>query len=424
LLNLIGNAIKFTEKGGVTLTVRLEKSVAQNVQIYFGVKDTGIGIRAEAQKKLFQPYAQASAGIARQFGGTGLGLSISKKLVTAMGGDIHLESKAGQGSTFFFVLPFEQGSPEATTAVSPATTAAVATPENGLRPLQILVIDDNVINLQVAAGLLEKEGHTIATASNATTGIEMHMERTFDVILMDMEMPEVDGPAAARTIRGLSDKKAEIPIIAMTANTGREDVMRCLDSGMNDYCAKPIDPDALRALLIRYTKAEGIPKATSLPMVKARAPKKPGTKPVISPNADSVHYVRPDRIVPTEAAASTPATPPREGLFDPQTLDSLKSLGKEQFDELMKGFYEKTESLIETAEKSVEAKSVKALTACGHDLAGMTSNFGFTALGDVARRINRLGRDNASVQAMAPQVAQLRALYTESRAAAEAWVKQ
>jgi HPt (histidine-containing phosphotransfer) domain-containing protein len=115
---------------------------------------------------------------------------------------------------------------------------------------------------------------------------------------------------------------------------------------------------------------------------------------------------------------------PKEGLFDPEILGSLKGLGKQQFDELMTGFYDKTDSLIATAEKAIETKSVKALTACGHDLAGMTSNFGFTMLGDIARKINRLGRDNASAGALEPLVAQLRPAYTESRAAAEAWLKQ
>jgi CheY-like chemotaxis protein len=226
-------------------------------------------------------------------------------------------------------------------------------------------------------------------------------------------MPEMDGVTAANAIRNLPDQqKAAVPIIAMTANTGKEDIMRCLDAGMNDYCAKPIDPNALSALLLRVTKTGDAFKA---------APQRPAME--NRPAIENRHVVRAERIVHTPEAA-TPAAPPREGLFDPEILGPLKGLGKEQFDELMKSFYDKTESLIDTAEQSVETKSLKALTACGHDLAGMTSNFGFTALGDVAKRINRLGRDNASVQALTPQVAQLRSLYIESRAAADAWIKQ
>ncbi len=158
---------------------------------------------------------------------------------------------------------------------------------------------------------------------------------------------------------------------------------------------------------------------------------------MVNPNADNVHLVRAERIVhavPTAATAATaaaataalsrPAPPPKEGLFDPEILGSLAGLGQQQFDELMTGFYEKTESLITTAEQAVETRSVKSLTATGHDLAGMTSNFGFNALGDIARKINRLGRDNASAQALEPLVPQLRTTYTESRAAADAWVNK
>jgi signal transduction histidine kinase/DNA-binding NarL/FixJ family response regulator/HPt (histidine-containing phosphotransfer) domain-containing protein len=414
LLNLIGNAIKFTEKGGVTLIVKLQNEIAGNPQIYFGVRDTGIGISPEAQKKLFQPYAQADAAIARKFGGTGLGLSISKKLATAMGGDIKLESRPGQGTTFSFVLPFQHGAAE---AEAPAMSAAAA--GGGL---QILVIDDNAINQQVVAGLLGKEGHTVVTAGSTDAGISQLKGRPFDVILMDMEMPGTDGPTATRMIRALPDKeKSRVPIIAMTANVRQEDITRCFDAGMNDYCAKPIDPDKLRALLVRAVKKDGPVKgATALNTVKGQAP--PSRTPSV--NAENVHYVRPDRIVHEAPAAAPPPPPPREGLFDPEILGSLKSLGKQQFDELMTGFYEKTESLIATAEKSIETKSVKALTATGHDLAGMTSNFGFNALGDIARKINRLGRDNASAQALEPLVPQLRTTYAESRAAAEAWLKK
>ncbi len=415
LLNLIGNAIKFTEKGGVTVTVKMQAEVTKKPQIYFGVKDSGIGISPDAQKKLFQPYAQADAGIARKFGGTGLGLSISKKLVTAMGGDIKLESRPGQGTTFFFVLPFQYGTTEAEAAV---VTAAAA----GVKPLQILVVDDNAINQQVVSGLLEKEGHTVLTASSAAAGINMLQERPIDVILMDMEMPGTDGPAATRIIRALGDKeKANTAIIAMTANVLREDITRCLDAGMNDYCSKPINPDKLRALLNRAANKEGVFKATSLTTVKAKA-----SMPQISAEkagSEDVHFVQPKRVT-QEAAAAAAAAAAQSTLFDTQILGSLKNgLGQDQLTELMKGFYEKAESLIDTAEKAVETKSVKALTACGHDLAGMTSNFGFSALGGIARKINHLGRDNASASALAPLVSKLRPLYEESRAHVDVWMK-
>lgn len=452
LLNLISNAIKFTEKGGVTLIVKPHQEIAGKPQIYFGVKDSGIGISADAQRKLFKPYAQANAGIARQFGGTGLGLSISKKLVSAMGGDIKLESQAGHGTTFYFILPFQHGATEAEAAALAQATAASG---GGFNPLKILVIDDNTINQQVVAGLLGKEGHTVLTAGSPVVGIDLLKEHTIDVILMDMEMPDMDGPTATRAIRALPDKeKADTPIIAMTANVRQEDIMRCLDAGMNDYCAKPIDPDKLRVQLDKavqkrkgksrrptpqtapVSQTEKTPpqpagehapppliKATALNPVAGQAPQpRPA---MVNPNAENVHLVRAERILQAtpQTSASSPA-PFKEGLFDPEILGSLAGLGKQQFDELMTGFYEKTESLITTAEQAVEAKSVKSLTACGHDLAGMTANFGFRALGEIARKINRLGRDNAAMQAIEPMVAQLRPAYEESRAAADGWLKK
>ena len=420
LLNLIGNAIKFTDKGGVTLDVRIEQQQGDTLQIYFGVKDTGMGIPVDVQKKLFQPYTQASAATARRHGGTGLGLSISKKLVTAMGGDIQLQSSLGKGSTFSFVLPFQPGSAETQAAIADDTPFTLA-------PLQLLVVDDNAINLQVAAGLLEKYGHTVVTAASAALGIDKLNERDFDVILMDMEMPEMDGPSAARTIRKLDDpKKAAVPIIAMTANVGREDIMVCLESGMNDYCAKPINPAELQALLARVTKTGDAPKATALETVKATAPKK-STIIKQASAADAVHLLRADKVVQqAPAPEETLAVPvkPREGLFDAETLDSLRTLGKEQFDDLMKGFYDKAEAIIGMTEKAAADKNIKSLTACGHDLAGMTLNFGFTVLGEIARKINGMGRGNAALEALEPLVGQLRAVYVESRAAAEAWVKE
>ena len=421
LLNLIGNAIKFTEKGGVTLIVKLHKEVAGNPQIYFAVKDTGMGIALDAQKKLFQPYAQADAGIARKFGGTGLGLSISKKLVTAMGGDIKLDSRLGQGTTFSFILPFEHGTAETQPAASPASATsatAASTPaaaKSSGPSLQVLVIDDNVVNQQVVAGLLEKEGHIITAAGSAETGIDMLNKQHIDVILMDMEMPGIDGPEAARLIRALTDpEKSKVPIIAMTANVRREDIMRCLDAGMNDYCSKPINPEKLRDQLSRVAVKEGAFKASSLNPIKAEAP-----KPRISIEAASsedVHLIKPKRGL---------QDPAPETLFDTETLGGLKhGLGKDQLTALMKGFYEKAETLIDSAEKAVETRSVRSLTAYGHDLAGMTSNFGFTALGDIAKKINHLGRDNASASALAPLVSQLRTTYEQSRAVVDAWLKQ
>ncbi len=416
LLNLIGNAIKFTEKGGVTLTVRQDGAADGKTKIHFAVADTGIGISPDAQKKLFQPYQQADASTARKFGGTGLGLSISKKLVNAMGGDIRLDSAPGKGTTFSFVLAFAPANGK--TESAPAGDKPSA--GNGLR---VLMVDDNDVNQKVVSGLLEKEGHAVLPAGNAKDGIALLQAETVDVVLMDMEMPEIDGPAATRLIRALPDKaKADIPIIAMTANVSRDDIMRCLDAGMNDYCAKPINPDKLRAILSRIKKQTA---ATVTPQIEAHAP----TPAIPIPDINKEDAVVRAEIHPHAEETPAPQAAPAQtaaaaaNFLDLDALEALKkSLGAEQLEELMKSFYEKAETLLDQAEKAAEARSVKALTACGHDLAGMASNFGFKVLGETAQQINRLGRDDAGAGAIAPKVAQLRPAYDQSRAAFKAWL--
>ncbi|MBU6474481.1 MAG: response regulator [Alphaproteobacteria bacterium] len=425
LLNLIGNAIKFTEQGGVTVAVRPQGEENGRPRIYFAVTDTGIGIAPEAQKKLFQPYQQADAATARKFGGTGLGLSISKKLVNAMGGDIRLDSAAGKGTTFSFVLAFSraEGGITAETAQPPAAQAAApAAQAPSESALHVLMVDDNAVNQKVVAGMLEKEGHAVSAASSAKEGLALLQDGPFDVVLMDMEMPETDGPAATRLIRALPDKaKADVPVIAMTANVGREDIMRCLDAGMNDYCAKPINPDKLNAILSRITRRA--PAARVTPTVSPQPPKARKTVPDIN-KEDTVERVE---LKHHEEDAPVSAPAPRGAAADMDLLDTAalgalrESLGAEHLEALLKDFYEKAEGLIGQAEKAAEARSVKALTACGHDLAGMASNFGFKALGEIARQINRLGRDEAGAGAIAPKVAQLRPAYDESRAALESW---
>jgi len=435
LLNLIGNAVKFTEKGGVTLTVKQDGKMGPNPRISFAVRDTGIGISPLAQKNLFTPYTQANASIARKFGGTGLGLSISKKLVSAMGGDLKLESEIGVGTTFSFALGFLPGSGE--------TEQAAAIPRGDVKPLQILVIDDNTINLQVASGLLQKDGHTILTATSADAGIALLKEKDFDVILMDMEMPVTDGPAATRIIRGLKDKaKANIPIIAMTANVMREDIKRCLDAGMNDYSPKPIDPDKLRAMLQRVADKTGSFKPGALGQgpgfaavaatqeIRELADHNPEDDAneeasVMDPEGKENAGIRFNALPAEPSPVMPPAPAKTENLFSDENLVSLKQgLGAEQLKDLMKDLYEKTESLIAKAEEAAQKKDVQTLISCGHDIMGMTANFGFIALSEVAKQMNRQARENALPAALVPVVARLRPVYEETRKVVEAWIQK
>ena len=244
LLNLLGNAIKFTSGGEVTATVAVEPVVSvqdNSVTLHFAVRDTGIGIGSEALGRLFNPFEQADASTTRRFGGTGLGLAISARLVETMQGRIWAESVPGQGSTFHFTarvaLPVANGSP---------ATPAVLTGVTAMRPLTVLVAEDNAVNQKVARALLERMGHRVTLAGNGREAVERWRAGAYDVIFMDVQMPELDGFDATRAIRSAG---AHIPIIAMTAHSMDGDRDRCRASGMDDYISKPISVGALTQVL-------------------------------------------------------------------------------------------------------------------------------------------------------------------------------
>lgn len=389
LLNLISNALKFTEKGDVTVVMRLHDVAGKKPRFYFSVQDTGIGISEDAQKKLFMPYSQADASISRQFGGTGLGLAICKRLVDAMGGSIQIASKSGEGTTFYFILPFEQGQIEEL-----AFRMAQA-----LTPMRILVVDDNVINQRVVSGLLEKDGHSITTKSSAEAALAELKILPFDIVLMDMEMPSVDGLMATRMIRALPDKaKASVVVIAMTGNTRNEDIERCRQAGMDDHLSKPINPESLRALLLKHG-----PGATKM-------------------------LAAPPSQTPTPLAPKIPQDMQKfeqQKLFDIESLGSLKtSLGVAQLKEMMLGLYEKSEELIAGAEAAFKKNDAKSLGGYGHDLKGMAANFGLTELSNVAGQIERKARDGWTADKLEDLVLRLKPVYEDTRQLLDAWMEQ
>lgn len=243
LLNLINNALKFTEQGGVTLKVEvLDQSVTQ-IRLRFTVIDSGIGISAEAQKHLFQAFSQADNSISRRFGGTGLGLSICKKIVDMQGGSIGVHSIEGQGSRFWFELQFGLGSETELPVAAPASLA------RHTRALHILLAEDNEINQKVAATLLRKAGHTVQVAQNGLEALQAVQSEVFDVVLMDMHMPEMDGLAATRAIRSLPAPASTLPIVALTAAGALSDIQICMDAGMNYFLVKPFRMERLASIL-------------------------------------------------------------------------------------------------------------------------------------------------------------------------------
>ncbi|WP_339853241.1 ATP-binding protein [uncultured Nisaea sp.] len=248
LLNLVGNALKFTEEGGVTVSV----SPAGTEGTYrFRVTDTGIGIPPDKVDRLFQEFSQADSSTARQYGGTGLGLAICKQIVELMGGRIAVDSVPGTGSTFWFEIPLADGA-------MPDNRDLPASAEK-LPPLTLLVAEDNLVNQQVARGLLEAEGHTVKIVPDgaaALAALEAEPPGTYDAVLMDMNMPVMDGLEATRRIRALDPPLSGIPIVAATAAATAEEIQRCLAAGMDTYVAKPIHPGLLFGALARVLKLE------------------------------------------------------------------------------------------------------------------------------------------------------------------------
>ena len=242
LINLVGNAIKFTERGSITLSVELVKE-APDVVLRFSVKDTGIGIPADKQNLIFESFTQADASTTRQYGGTGLGLAISMRLVKMMGGELGVESVENRGSRFFFTAHFALGTS------SPQQVVMLPKCEAGLpqRALRVLVVDDNKDNLTVLSAYFRKTSHCVETAIDGAKAVEKIKGSTYDLVLLDMEMPVMDGYTAASLIREWerATGRAALPIIALTANALKEDRQKSLDAGCTAHLTKPIHKEKL-----------------------------------------------------------------------------------------------------------------------------------------------------------------------------------
>ncbi len=253
LTNLLGNAIKFTERGHVIVRAQLTPGGPQRTNVRLTVEDTGIGIPPEAHGRLFQPFTQVDGSSTRHFGGTGLGLAISRQLVTLMGGEIGFTSRPGRGSTFWFELSLAH---QATTPARPtpaAQPAAVAGGAPAVRGLRLLVVEDNVAGQVVARMLLEKMGHAVDLAANGQDALEKFGLRRYDAVLMDCQMPVLDGYEVTQRIRAGAVPGADprIPIIAFTAYAMADDRRKCLAAGMDDYVSKPVNAAELQAAFVR-----------------------------------------------------------------------------------------------------------------------------------------------------------------------------
>ena len=283
LLNLLSNAIKFTSRGAVGLHVGVDRAGEGKARLRFEVIDTGIGVSGTARLRLFKPFSQADSSMSRRYGGTGLGLAICKHLVELMNGEIGVESREGHGSTFWFtvtvdlVQPAAPGSPLGSAPEIPPALPSPRRAANGTQGLlaagrvpkaRILLVEDNAVNQRLAVRMLEKRGHQVDVAENGIEALSRMASTAYDVVLMDCQMPEMDGFETTRRVRDAeSGTGRRIPIIAMTANAIAGDRERCLAVGMDEYLAKPVRSETLyrtiEAFVVDRRPAESTPALES-----------------------------------------------------------------------------------------------------------------------------------------------------------------
>lgn len=266
LLNFVGNALKFTESGHVSQRAVLVEEDASGVLVRFEVQDTGIGIAPEVLPRLFADFEQADSSTTRRFGGTGLGLAISRRLAGLMGGQVGAESRLGEGSTFWFTARLQR-----------EQARLPRLPENDVREVErllserhagkrILLAEDNEINREVVLELLASVGLLTDVAEDGSVALQLAAQRKYDLILMDVQMPVMDGLTATRQLRARPGGES-LPILALTANVFADNVAECLAAGMNAHVAKPVDPDLLFAALLEWLDrtSRAVPAARSAP---------------------------------------------------------------------------------------------------------------------------------------------------------------
>lgn len=383
LFNLIGNAVKFTEAGNITVSVSHRKLSTTEFELRCEVKDTGIGIDADAISNLFSRFTQADNTISRKFGGTGLGLSICKQLAELMGGYIGMESELGRGSTFWVTIPCTEGQ-----APLPSDGTPIELDDGS--KLRILVAEDNVVNQQIAAAFIKKMGHTSEVVVNGLEAVEAVSTGSFDVVLMDIQMPEMDGVEATHAIRQLSGAARNIPIIALTANAMSGNREEYLAAGMNEYVTKPVDPAELQNAIARCCKHGALRDADT--------------------QSDSAVCVELGKANQGEVADGTDYQTP---VFDLDRIASLReAVGDDVFQAMIERIPSESASLLREIQEALAAGDLEIAQRAAHSLKGLASNLGAERLAGVARCVE-LEAD--SVEAASNEVERLESAVCETR---------
>lgn len=362
ILNLVSNATKFTSNG--TVTLRLRESSGPNGRHFLRieVQDTGIGIDEDGRKKLFKPFSQVDASISRRFGGTGLGLTISKEIAERLGGRMGVESEQGKGSTFWLEMQVERtAAPEASAPGERPTGLAP------LQPLRVLLVEDNKVNQQLAMRFLERLGQKADLAVNGAEAVAAAAKAPYDLILMDMQMPVMDGIEAARAIRAGNGPNRLARIVAMTANASDEDRDACHDAGMNGFEPKPITLRRLHGVLAGLANSQ-------------------------------------------EAA---PVPPTNDGINPARRAELIDVLGEEMFEELVASFFTDADMLLKAYTTARDTGERDEADKALHTLKGVAANIGFTAVADIVQAL----RDAPADENKPAELAGLLSRYTFNKAA-------
>jgi PAS domain S-box-containing protein len=376
--NLVSNAVKFTHAGRIDISATVTASNTDDVEVTVEVADTGVGIPAEVREHLFEPFRQADASTTRTFGGTGLGLAICHQLVAAMGGRIGVTSEPGRGSTFWFTVPFGRGTGTGalTGPSGPVRTAGGRAGERG----RILVVEDNDINQLVALGLLEALGYAAVVVDNGLDAVaEVQGGRTgagYDAVLMDIQMPGMDGYAAARRIREVEPEGRRTPIIAMTASAMQGERERCLAAGMDDYLSKPVASHRLEHVLGRFLGGTA------------------GVLPV-------------DEVT---------AQPPEHSVLDVSRLEELDALGDGAaalVTRAIRNFIANAPETLAELERSHRDHDCEQVAARAHRLKGSAWNLGALRVGSLCERLEVEARSDVLVD-VEGQVGALRVAYADA----------
>jgi signal transduction histidine kinase/CheY-like chemotaxis protein len=343
LLNLIGNAVKFTPAGEVRVRVTRTGEDAEAVTLRFEIVDTGIGIAATARARLFQKFSQADGSITRRFGGTGLGLVISRQLVELLGGEIGVESEEGKGSRFHVTLKLQRAA--SLPPAPPAATPEAETASESRRRARVLVAEDDRTNQLITRALLERAGYLVDIVDDGLDALAAIEQGAFDLLLMDVQMPQMDGLEATRRIRALGGSKGKLPIVAITAHAMIGARQEYLAGGMDDYVSKPFDVDELLGVVGRWTG-----------------------------------------VVPIRARQKHPATAEPPPLLDERRLDELaRTMPASAFEGLIRSWMSSSAARLDRIDSYIAAGDLSAPQQDAHDLGSSSGNMG-------ARRMETLGR--------------------------------